>query len=111
MAAMSYAAQLIPGVLVCSRRQANGECRMSDVNVSLDYQTPRQVFEAGCHLRVAMNGKRPATGQQPERRCSQNQEMVSWSRLEPMALARPGLRIMTTGNNAVDSLDLASSLS
>ena len=29
---------------------------------ALDYQTPRQVFEAGCHLMMAMNGKRPATG-------------------------------------------------
>ena len=111
MVAMSYAAQLIPGVLVCSWRQPKGECRMSNVNVNLDYQTPRQVFEAGCRLADVVAGKKPATGREPEKRCSPNREVVSWSWIEPVSRARPGLRIMTTSNSAKDSLNLAPSLS
>ena len=72
---------------------------------ALDYQTPRQVFEAGRRLAAVVAGKRLATGQEPERRCSPNREVVSWSWIEPVPL------VMTTGNTAEDSLNLASSLS
>jgi putative transposase len=72
---------------------------------ALDYQTPRQVFEAGRPLAKVVAGNRPPTGQEPERRCSPNREVVSWSWIEPVSL------VMTTSNTAVDSLNLASSLS
>ena len=72
---------------------------------ALDYQTPRQVFEAGCRLADVVAGKKPATGEEPERRCSQNREVVSWSWIEPKS------RVMTTSNSAEDSLNLAPSLS
>ena len=72
---------------------------------ALDYQTPRQVFEAGRPLAEVVLGKRLATGQEPERRCSPNREMVSWSWIEPVSL------VMTTSNTAEDPLNLAPSLS
>ena len=72
---------------------------------ALDYQTPRQVFEAGCHLADVVAANRPATGQEPERRCSPNREVVSWSRLGSLPL------VMTTSNTAEDPLNLATSLS
>ena len=72
---------------------------------ALDYQTPRQVFEAGRLLAEVVAGKKPTTGQEPERRCLPNQEVVSWSWIDPVSL------VMTTNNTPEDSLNLASSLS
>ena len=69
-----------------------------------DYQTPSQVFEAGHRLPDVVAGKTLATGQEVERRCSPNREVVSWSWLGPVS------RVMTTSNTAEDSLNLASSL-
>ena len=72
---------------------------------ALNYQTPRQVFEAGRRLVEAIHGKKPTTGQEPERRCPPNREVVSWSWIEP---ASP---VMTISNTAEDSLNLVPSLS
>lgn len=72
---------------------------------ALDYQTPCQVFEAGHRLVDVTDCKKPATGQDPKRRCLPNKGVVSWSWLEPESL------VMTTSNTAEDSLILASSLS
>ena len=72
---------------------------------ALDYQTPRQVFEAGRRSADAKDGRQPTTAPEAEMRCSPNREVVSWSWSEPASL------IMTTSNTAEDSLNLASSLS
>ena len=103
------------GIGVCLR--FNNEERPHQ---ALDYQIPTcrdQAFEAGRRPADVIHGKKPATASEPQRRCSPNQEVVSWSWLEPMALARLGLRIMTTsppgpaGTTAEDSLNLAPLLS
>ena len=72
---------------------------------ALDFQTPRQVFEAGRRSADAKDGRQPTTAPEAEMRCSPNREVVSWSWSEPASL------IMTTSNTAEDSLNLASSLS
>lgn len=72
---------------------------------ALDYQTPCQMFDAGCRLVAVRDGNKPATALESERRCSPNRQVVSWSWLEPVSL------VMTTNSTAGHSLILASSLS